>query len=188
MKARVALLLVALLPVACAPESPPPDVAVLPPGVFGGGDQDAAAIQYAEYVFSDSSRTYGNPAAGARAALAMDYIAGELSASPRWASIGPETKFELLQARDQTRAAAGIAPNAPSQAVVNSLIAAASELQAGDQAQAAVALNNRAFTGTPDQTLQRLANLPYNQMANAATTHAATELLDPGNNASGFIE
>jgi len=180
-KARAAALILAvLLPAACAPESLLPDTAILPPGVFGAADQDVPAMEYAEYVFSDSSRTYGNPAAGARAVLAMDYLAGALATSPRWANVGPETKFELLQAREQTRAAAGIAPNARSQAVVNSLVVASSELQAGDLAKAAAALNNPAFTGSPEQTLQRLANLPYLQMANISTNHAANEMFEPG--------
>jgi len=145
-------------------------------------------VQYAEYVFSDSSRTYGDPAAGARAVLAMDYIAGELTTSPRWAKISPEAKIGLLQAREQTRAAIGIAPNARSQAVVNSLIVVSSDLQAGDLAKAAAAVDNPAFAGPPEQTLRRLANLPYIQLANVSTAHAANELFEPENGGTGFAE
>ncbi len=166
---------------ACGPLPPPPDTAQLPPGVFSPLDQDVPATQYAQFAFADPSRTYGNPVAGAQAVLAMDYIAGQLNTSPRWASIGASTQQQLLQGRIQTRQAVGIAPNAPSQLVVNSLVAARNDLASGDQAAAAQALSNPAFTKGGEQTVQALANLPYIQMANVATTHASEELFGPGN-------
>ncbi len=184
MKPYTALSLAALVLAACAPDNPLPDAAILPPGAFGAGDPDMAAAQYAQSVFSDSSRTYGDAAAGARAVLAMDYLAGEVATSPRWTSIGPQTKLELLQAREQVRAAAGIAPNARSQAVVDSLVVASSALQAGDRAQAAASVANPAFAGPPEQTLRRLANLPYIQAANVATAHALNEMFEPGHDGS----
>jgi hypothetical protein len=169
---------------ACGPLPPPPDTAQLPPGVFSPLDQDVPATQYAQYAFADPSRTYGNPVAGAQAVLAMDYIAGELNTSPRWANINASTQQQLLQGRIQTRQAVGIAPGAPSQLVVNSLVAARNDLASGNQAAAAAALSNPAFTKGGNETVQALANLPYIQMANVATTHASEELFGPGNSES----
>ena len=164
---------------ACGPLPPPPDTAVLPPGVFGPLDQDVPATQYAQYAFADPARTYGNPVAGAQAVLAMDYIAGQLNTSPRWAQIGATTQMQLLQARADTRAAVGIAPNAPSQLVVNSLVAARNDLASGNPEAASKALDNPAFPKGGAQTVTALANLPYIQAANVATQAAAQELFAP---------
>ena len=175
---RAALLLAACL-AACGPLPPPTDTAQLPPGVFGPLDQDIPATQYAQYAFADAARTYGNPAAGAEAVLAMDYIAGELNTSPRWANIAATTQLELLQARKDVRAAVGIAPNARSQLVVDSLMAARNDLAAGNQAAAVAALTNPAFPAGGAAAVLALTNLPYVQSANVATAHAAAELYGP---------
>jgi hypothetical protein len=173
-----ALLLAALL-VCCGPLPPPPDTATLPPGVFGPTDQDVPAMQYAAYAFADASRTYGNPVAGAQAVLAMDYIAGALTTNPRWASIDANTQQQLLQAREAVREAMGIAPNAPSQTVVNDLNLARNDLATGNQAAAAAALTDPAFTKGGPATVEALANLPYIRIANVATTAANEELFGP---------
>ena len=182
---HVAALLLAAATAACAPLPPPPDTAQLPPGVFGPLDQDVQATQYAQYAFSDPARTYGNPVAGAQAVLAMDYIAGQLNTSPRWANIGAVAQQQLLAGRAQTRAAVGIAANAPSQQVVNSLVAARNDLASGDQAAAAHDLDNPAFTQGGTRAVQALANLPYIQMANVSTQHAAEQLFAP--DSGGFF-
>ncbi len=173
-----ALLLVSSI-AACGPLPAPPDTAQLPPGVFSPLDQDVPATQYAQYAFADVARTYGNPVAGAQAVLAMDYIAGQLNTSPRWAGIPATTQMQLLEGRVQTRRAVGIAPNAPSQLVVNSLVAARNDLASGNQPAAAHDLDNAAFPAGGEQTVQVLANLPYIQAANVATQHAAEDLFRP---------
>ena len=181
MRRAVAVLLSAAA-AACGALAKPPDTAQLPPGVFSPSDQDVSATQYAQYAFADSARTYGNPVAGAQAVLAMDYIAGELTTSPRWANIGATTQQQLLDARAQTRQAVGIAPDAPSQLVVNSLVAARNDLASGDQAAAARDLDNAAFPAGGAHTVQVLANLPYIQAANVATQQAAEQLFQPDGN------
>lgn len=170
---RLSWLLVALWPAACGPLPPPVDSARLPPGLFGTLDQDMAAVLYAQVAFASAARTYGNPAEGALAALALEYEAGALNTSPRWAYVPAITQLQLLQARIEMRAAAGIAPGAPSQAVVDALAGAIKALRNGDAAAAMAALRSPAFTGTPEATLRKLANLPYLQVANVATARAA---------------
>ena len=181
-------LLIAAGLAACGPLPPPPDTARLPAGVFGPLDQDIPATLYAQYAFADAARTYGNPTAGAQAVLAMDYIAGELNTSPRWANIAATTQLELLQARKDVRAAVGIAPNAPSQLVVDSLTAARADLTAGNQQAAVAALTNPAFPGGGAAAVQALANLPYVQSANVATAHAAAELYGPDDGGGGLFQ
>ncbi len=185
MRAAVTTLMLAAALAACGPLPPPPDTARLPPGVFSPLDQDVPATQYAQYAFSDPARTYGNPVAGAQAVLAMDYIAGQLNTSPRWANIGAIAQQQLLVGRAQTRAAVGIAANAPSQLVVNSLVAARNDLASGDQAAAARDLDNPAFPQGGTKAVQALANLPYIEMANVSTQHAAERLFSP--DGGGFL-
>ena len=168
-----------LLLAACGPLPPQPDTAQLPSGVFSPVDQDVPAVLYARYAFAVPSRTKNNPVAGAQAVMAMDYIAGELNTSPRYLQIGALTKMELLRGRRQTRAAVGIAPNAPSQLVVDSLVAARNDLASGNQAAASAALDNPAFPAGGAHTLQVLANLPYISMANNSTMHASGQLFGP---------
>jgi hypothetical protein len=166
-----ALLLAAWLP-ACSTMLGPVDTAQLPPGEFASPDPDVAAVNYAAAAFSDQSSTYGNPAAAAEAALAVEYIAGALNTQPRWAALDPGIKDDLLQARDQLRETLGIAPGASSQSVVNALSAARRALQAGDKTAAEAAVSGPAFTFKPDKTIEMLGNLPYLQKVNAVTLQA----------------
>jgi hypothetical protein len=129
-------------------------------------------VNYAAAAFSDQSSTYGNPAAGAEAALAVEYIAGAVNTSARWSAMDPEIKDDLLQARVQVRNTLGVAPGASSQAVVNALSAARRALQAGDKATAAAAVSGPVFTLPPDKTIEILGNLPYLQKVNAVTLKA----------------
>lgn len=175
------MLLAALLVLsACAGFQPfVPDTARMPAGALGGGlDPDVTAVNLAQWAFADSSRTYGRPIEAARAAASMDYIAGQLYTSPRWANISALTKEQLLQGRQEVRVALGVAPGASSQQVVDSLIAAANALVAGDQPDAARALGAPVFTASGDQVLARLSNMPYLRMANVSTMRAANQLFD----------
>ena len=80
------------------------DTARLAPGALGSGfDPDVTAVNLARWAFADSGRTRGRPIEGARAAASMDYIAGELYTSPRWANIDALTKEQLLQGRQEVR-------------------------------------------------------------------------------------
>ncbi len=187
MRRLLAVVVVAAVPVACGPLPPPADTARLAPGVFSPLDQDIPAAEYAQYAFASPARTRGNPVAGAQAVLAMDYIAGELNTSPRWENIPATTQLQLLQGRAATRRAVGIAPNAPSQLVVDSLVAARADLATGNVPAAEAALSNPAFPAGGAQTVRALTNLPYIQMANVATEHAAEELFAPdgGDNLHG---
>ena len=172
-----------LLPVACAGGLQPvvPDTARLAPGALGGGfDPDVTAVNLARWAFAASGRTRGLPIEGARAAASMDYIAGQLYTSPRWANIDALTKEQLLQGRREVRAALGVVPGTPSQAVVDHLTAAANALAGGNQAFAVAQLGSPVFQEPGEQVLQRLANLPYMRMANVSTTRAGNELFQNG--------
>ena len=169
-----------LLPIGCANLQPVvPDTARLAPGALGSGfDPDVTAVNLAQWAFADSSRTYGRPIEAARAAASMDYIAGQLYTSPRWANISALTKEQLLQGRAEVRQALGVAPGTSSQAVVDHLTAAGNLLASGDQAGAVRQLGAPVFQSSGEQVLARLSNMPYLQMANVSTMRAANQLFD----------
>ena len=184
MPRRAAALLACLLTSACALGLEPfvPDYARLPPDTFGDGgalDPDVRAVQQAQWAFADPGRTQGRPVEASRAAASMDYIAGQLNVSPRWANIPALTKQMLLQGRVEVRQALGVQPGTPSQEVVNRLAYASDALVAGDTAAAASALGGPVFAQPGDATLQRLTNLPYMQAANVSTMRAGNELFRP---------
>ena len=71
----------------------------------------------------------------------------------------------------------GIAPDAPSQFVVETLLQFGWLWQSGNWPAAMQVLASQVFTQPPQQTLQVLNNLPYVQSANIASTDAAAQML-----------
>jgi hypothetical protein len=86
------------------------------------------------------------------------------------------TKQEMLQARVDVRRVLGIRPDAPSQLVVNALLAFAGFWSVGNQPAAMQVLASPVFTLPPQHTLQILTNIPYIQSANVATMDAARQM------------
>ena len=170
------------LPIGCASlPTNVPDTARLAPGQLGSnGDPDVTAVNLAQWAFADSGRIRGRPADAARASAAMDYIAGKLYTSPRWANIPALTQLQLLQGRREVREALGVAPGARSQAVVDRLTAAADALTQNDEPAALRQLGPPVFAAPPQQVLARLSDMPYLRMANVSTMRAANGLFGPG--------
>lgn len=180
--ARLALLLILPL-AACATLPGTPATPYLPAGVFGVyQDNDIGAINYASWAFATPANTRGNPVAGMRAVIALEYLPGELRENPRWVQMDGAIPFRLAQARDKVRQILGIAPTVPPQIVVNALIWSSNDLMFGNRAGALQALAAPGFSLPPDAMLDRLANLPYVQEANLATSRAAEEEFPPGGN------
>lgn len=171
----LALLLGALLPgcsALTASLTGTVDQAQLPPGEFTSTDPQVEALKYASDAFSNQASTYGNPAAGAEAVLALEYSAGALSTDGRWAGLNPDIKAGMVSGRLALRNAIGVAPGASSQELVNALSAARRALQTEDRPAALAALRSPIFTLGPDKTLELLGNLPYLQPVNVATLQA----------------
>jgi hypothetical protein len=176
MRARLLVVFAALFTAGCATIAPPPDTARLPPNAYGlFADNDIGAINLAQWAFASPARTRNDPVDAARAAAAVDYLAGELSSSPRWAGMSPLTKRQMLEAREEVRRTFGIAPGAPSQLVVDGLLGAANALAAGDRPAALAALHTPVFIWPPEQTLARLSDMPFLPTANVATQRAAQQ-------------
>ena len=177
---RFVVLSCCLLPLGCAGLAPKiPDTARLAPGALGtGADPDVTAVNLAQWAFADPSRTRGRPVESARASAAMDYIAGALYTSPRWANLSPLTKEQLLQGRVEVRQALGVVPGTASQLVVDRLTAAGNALASGDQGAAVRQLGPPVFASSGEQVLARLGNMPYLRMANVATMRVGNELFE----------
>lgn len=132
------------------------------------------------WAFSSSENTRGNPAAAARAVVALEYLSGELQDNPRWDGMDAATRLDMVQARDDLRRILGIRPDAPPQLVVNALLQLASGLQSGNRNAVAQALASPVFTNPPKQTMAALSDLPYDQTANFATARAEAESFPMG--------
>jgi hypothetical protein len=150
--------------------TPPVDTAVMPP--VSGLTDPRNAIQYASWAFSSPARTRNDPASAARAVAALDYSAGAINTNPSLDSMSLVINHEMLDARLAVRRVLGIPPTAPSQAVVNGMVAASLALGSGDTAQALAALDTPIFTLGPQQTLAVLTNMPLVREANIATSQA----------------
>lgn len=161
---------------ACAAVQPPPSTAQLPPWLYGPLiDPDIGAINQAAYLLGSPARTRNDPVAGLQAAIAVEYLGGELTSNPRWDRMSPLTKMDMLQAREAFRRLLGVKPGTPSQFVVNAEIWAMEALLHGNVPGAEHALSGPIFTKPPQETLAVLANLPPVPAARIATASAEME-------------
>jgi hypothetical protein len=93
----------------------------------------------------------------ARGLAQLDYVAGAFNTHARWIGIDGTAQTGILIARAEMRDAIGIPRSAPSQAVVEALLAVS---RAGDAASMRQALTNPVFALGPAETEARLRNLP----------------------------
>ena len=173
---RSAVFPVLALLAACGP-GPPPQTASLPPDAhLGAGDDTRSAILTTASAFASPNGLANRPADAARAIAQLEYLAVELPNGPRWRAVDPTVAIHLAHARDDARAALGIASGAPPQAVIDGLYGISRALVAGDRAAAERNLNPAVFQGGSTATLQRLATLPPLPRANHAAVLAQFEL------------
>jgi hypothetical protein len=173
---RLGLLLAPLLAVAgCASQAPVPYANLPPDAVVGAGDPTRAAILTSAYTFGAPASAAGRPDVGAVAAADVEHLATEIPTGPRWVEFTPLVGEELIGARAELRAALGIAPDAPPQAVVDALYAASRAWRAGDAAAAEQALSQPVFRDG-HRTLAVLASLPPLPRTQSATVLAQFEL------------
>lgn len=180
LRLRVLAVLASLALAGCAGSiSPPPSSADMP---FATGLGDPVnSVQFAAWAFAARSRLAGDPATAARAVAALDSAAGVLSTSPRFIGLDPFAKQGMLQGRVAVRHVLGIAPNAPSQQVVDSMVTVNWALSNNDRAGALKALSLPIYTFGPERTLAILTNMPFVRAANIGTMTANVDLNNDGN-------
>jgi hypothetical protein len=163
----------ALVLAGCASIRPLPDTAMIPASAALTWQGDYVAILHAQWAWADPARTHGLPAQGALAVAEVDYLAGDLSSNPGYAALSSFAKLRMLQARADIRQVLGVPPDAPSQSVVDAMLAVQTALDAGDRAAALKALSAPIFTLGAEPTLALLGALPYVQTANIGTAMTA---------------
>lgn len=168
---RRTVLLGLLAVAACGPTTPPPTIPVSDAPGSRVIDPIVSAGQNAGAFFRAPQAN--QPAAAARAIADLEFLAGAVPADPRWQTSSSMAQTQLIQARNQARAALGVPRNAASQQVIDALTAAANALDAGDRAAAAQALPRSIFTAGPQATLARLARPPRVPSAGAALASLA---------------
>lgn len=188
----------AILPLACmflascALETPPPSNGYMPEDAFGsaviGEDPAMAAANDATWVFAHPASVQGKPAEMALAVASLDAVAGEFSTVARWARMDSLVKLEMLRARARVRQILGVRPNAPSQAVIDALVAVSKALHRGDQPAALRALSAPVFTKPPQRALAVLTHFPYVPLANHATAFASQYLYPGGGMDQGSMD
>lgn len=178
--------LVCLALAGCAHEAPAPSTGYLPADAFSGiaiGEDPAlAAVEDATMAFAYPQRMQGKPAQMALAIASLDAMAGQFATGGRWIGLDAATKQQMLVARSEVRGMLGVPQNAPSQSVIDHLVAASQALDKGDQKAALAALSGPDFTRTPEQTLAILAHFPRAPAANAATMNANLNFFPPDSN------
>ena len=186
--AAAVLALSSLLLAACGMSPPvPPAYASLPvDATVGAGDPTRAAIVSSAYAFNTPASLARRPGDAARAVAQVEHLVTEIPYGPRWVEFSPSVGRELVAARGELRAALGVSPDAPPQAVVDALYAASRALAVGDRAAAEQALPPPAFRDGR-ATLARLASLPPLPRTGTATALTDRELLrvDQLNRADG---
>lgn len=154
--------LLVLLPLGACATGPLPPSARLPPDIVAPAtDPMRAAILESAYVFNRESA----PAAKARAAAMVEYLAADYAWNPRWSEYTPVAAQTLEAARAELRMTYVIAPAASPQAAVDGLLGISSAFALQRQP----ALDPAVFTD-PALTLVRLTSpvdLPSTRNATA---------------------
>ncbi len=112
---------------ACAELRTPAGIASLPPLslIPDTGDPGRTAINVAADLWAQQARWAGNPAATARAAALLEWLAADIPRSPAWAPVPRSLGFDLANARAELRQALAIQADAPPSEVIGPLTIAA---------------------------------------------------------------
>ena len=173
----LALALGLSLAAACTPyQEPAPTVTLPRDAVAGATDPLRASLALTSSVFARPQRLAGQPAVAARAIASMEFLTVDLPESGRTRGATAAAVPQLRAALPEWRDAIGVAPDAPPQAVINQLFAAARALDNGDQAGAVQALSAPIFTRGAAATLAALNDLPPLPRTNAAAVGVSQQL------------
>jgi hypothetical protein len=159
MKIAIPTILAASLLVGCAALQT--NTAKMPPNAEGGPAlNQTEAIALASWALKDPATTKDNPERAARAIAAEDWLAGQSRLSGEFGTYAPVNEVSWGELRRQARAAIGVSPEAPSQVLVDRLLATADDLKAGKTDAATAELSDPIFSLGPQRTLAALRNLP----------------------------
>jgi hypothetical protein len=169
------------------PATLPPTILAGAPGA--GGPLRAAVFATAAAFANQGAGLEGRPADAALAIARLEALEMEVADRRAWPSLSPSIVIAMRTARDETRAALGIAQRAPGGDVVRALSQVSARLRAGDRAGAAAALPASLFEPGGAATLDRLGALgplPAAEQASAALARDVRRLdIDGGWSGAG---
>ena len=175
--------LLTLLLAACTGLQP---TAELPPDpAFGAIAHDDAALSMVALAFSELGRLARGAGENAFTIALAERVVVALRTNQRYTSFSPLAQLQYERARQEWRAALGIAPMAPPQAVIDQLFAARRALRAGDRTAAAGALTLPTFIAGGEAALTHLETLPPLPITARAAAIAQQELHDLGRDRLG---
>ena len=154
---RTVMMLTLLATAACTPPGPPPTLPGASDAMVG---RDPIVTVGQNVVAFFRAPQANQPAAAARAIAELEWLADTLPNNPRWMTASDVGINSLIESRWTARRALGIPQNAPAQAVINGLAAAARAIDANNAAALSAALPRRVFPLGPQQTVARLSQPP----------------------------
>ena len=158
-----------VLPVACAELATPRGPLAPPAGLLGDApDPGRAAITALDEAFRNGGAGLREPAALARAAAVLEWLAADLQTNPRWAPVPSNLRDRVVAAREEMRVALGLMTGIPSPDAARALADASAALDRGDRRAAVNALGGGRFRHGGERTLERLGNpgpLPVGEIA-----------------------
>lgn len=162
---RRTIVLGILVTAACTPAAPPP---TMPSPESGSVTSDPIrrAIQEAGAFFRRPQPN--RPAEAARAIANIEFLAANVPIDPRWQASPATAITQLSQARSEGRRALDIDASAPSQGVIDGLLATATALESSDRTALTRALPRGIFRAGPEDTVRRLSQPPNIRSAGAA--------------------
>lgn len=141
---------------------------------------DDSAISMVALAFSEPGGLVRGAGENAFTLALAERVVVALRTNQRYTGFSPIAQLQYERARPEWRAALGITPTAPPQAVIDRLFAARRALRAGDRAAAAGALTAPTFIDGGEAAIARLAALPPLPNTASAATLAQRELYDLG--------
>jgi len=171
MKIRDVCIVLALATSACA--STRVDTASMPQGVFPAGDEDQSALREALLTVGASGRLPATPQGRAKSYADVEFVSGVFNTSSRWDDLDGLGQAQIMIGRREVRDYLGISQQAPSQAVVDALMAVST---APNDAALTLALGNPVFTLGAQQTLVKLQDTPHLTNLPFALAHLSQDI------------
>ena len=143
----------------------------------GFGDPVRGAALNAPRLLGDTSRLAGRPAEAALAAVQLEVLADAFRNDPRYRhDVSGTVRSQVEIGQAEMRRTIGVAPDAPAEAVIAQLRAAAEALEAGSSVRAEAELSGPHFPAGGTETLRRLSRLPFLPRVSEAAGAANREI------------
>lgn len=141
-------------------------------------DPVATSVASTSYYLRSPGALNARPALAAQVVAQYEFAAAELEGL-RFVGISPLTQILMRQGREEVRGILGVRADAPPEAVIRSLVAAAGALAREDRAGAEAAVAPAVFVKPPAEVLALLDDMPTAVQAGRAAAFAEAQLNRP---------